>query len=894
MGLGDFISGIFGSTNEFEAKAPELDKSAYQYGGTAGGADEAAGRYRGWADNAQNRLASQAQYGGADQSQANWDRAQAGNARQGQQTIADAMGRRALGQTPSIAGMQAAEDSRRLQQGATDQMQRAQAAQMSASASARGPQAMALAQQNAANNVANAHGTIGRETAIAQQNISNQAQINAANERMQAEQAAMGGYSGIRGGDQSSEGLAAQRAQFDANLGANREQFNIAQQNQQRQANDQYQLGMTNAEMGVRNAQMTGGMNYGAQSSANQMGAQNINAGVAGQNAQTNQQNSMGLISTAASVAGMVSDARSKKQYDFRADGGPVTPGKPTVVGERGPEVIVPQRDGVVIPNHGDQPGVVWGDDGRAYANTEAGLAPLTEKPRTMGGFRRDDASDQARVKRSEQDKWSREADAMMAGYKRSLGQGASVARDEGEIDQPSAGPAQFLVDYMRQQGEPEGGSLRLAMRAGGGPVAAGQPYLVGERGPEVVSTWGTGPAISREQVAQQQFRNMNEANLTEAGDRDAAARAPFSGGMAVPGFSPGMRMSAAEPLERADRETVGLAKAKEAEGLELTEEEERKAGGAQHRLKGSQKAQKPGGFSGAMTGLGDSMGRTAASVDTGYHPGSAYVPPQLLPVRAAGGPVSAGTPYVVGEGKGPEVMVPMQQISGPSSGGSPKGAFGQALGSGGGFGSGDSGGGAGSRVNMTAAMGGIMGKTGAPALSDDRSKLQKAFSDGMNHAQRVQDTGEVPEFPTYLRASKGAASSGAKQLETSNLGAITTRQMLPEGVIDARRDRSKPIALTDTPLAGAARAQEGGPYAYKPEYTPPGEQPGTIHVGPRSAQQMARDPVASTTVVQRPDGMLALDQTKMTKLNGAINADQQKQIDGIGSMLAQLYRRVR
>lgn len=34
-----------------------------------------------------------------------------------------------------------------------------------------------------------------------------------------------------------------------------------------------------------------------------------------------------------------------------RADGGPVTPGKPYVVGERGPELIVPQQAGTVIPN---------------------------------------------------------------------------------------------------------------------------------------------------------------------------------------------------------------------------------------------------------------------------------------------------------------------------------------------------------------------------------------------------------------------------------------------------------------------------------------------------------------------------------------------------------------
>lgn len=36
----------------------------------------------------------------------------------------------------------------------------------------------------------------------------------------------------------------------------------------------------------------------------------------------------------------------------FRADGGPVTAGRPYIVGERGPELIVPRTSGQVIPNH--------------------------------------------------------------------------------------------------------------------------------------------------------------------------------------------------------------------------------------------------------------------------------------------------------------------------------------------------------------------------------------------------------------------------------------------------------------------------------------------------------------------------------------------------------------
>lgn len=39
-----------------------------------------------------------------------------------------------------------------------------------------------------------------------------------------------------------------------------------------------------------------------------------------------------------------------------RAEGGPVTRGQPVLVGEEGPEVIVPQQNGVVIPNHAIMP----------------------------------------------------------------------------------------------------------------------------------------------------------------------------------------------------------------------------------------------------------------------------------------------------------------------------------------------------------------------------------------------------------------------------------------------------------------------------------------------------------------------------------------------------------
>lgn len=182
------------------------DSGAGLYGGSTSGADEAATRYAQQAAAAQGRAGPQLDYSQADASRANMGQ------------VANAMQARALGQTPSIAGQQAAIDSGR-----------AMAQQAALASSARGGAAMALAGQQQANNTANA-----------QAQISNQAQINAANERMAAEQAAAGAWANMRGQD-------AQQVQAQGQLDMS-----------QRNLNDQYALGMTQQERAVREAAMNG------------------------------------------------------------------------------------------------------------------------------------------------------------------------------------------------------------------------------------------------------------------------------------------------------------------------------------------------------------------------------------------------------------------------------------------------------------------------------------------------------------------------------------------------------------------------------------------------------------------------------------------------------------
>jgi hypothetical protein len=208
--------------NADAAAIGQIKKDAYnshfQYGGTATGAAQAAGMYGSMGQNAQQREGVQVDYG-----RANSANNQAEQSRAQQLGIAGIMAARARGEVPSIASMQA-----------DRQMHQAAAEQTSAAASARGPAALALAQQGAAAN-----------TAGAQANISSMAQINGAQERLQAEQAAMGAYSGMRGQDYQNQSQAAQQAQYQAGLSA-----------EQRKQNDQFQLGAMGLQNDVNKAQL--------------------------------------------------------------------------------------------------------------------------------------------------------------------------------------------------------------------------------------------------------------------------------------------------------------------------------------------------------------------------------------------------------------------------------------------------------------------------------------------------------------------------------------------------------------------------------------------------------------------------------------------------------------
>lgn len=289
MGLMDGISEFFGTKNEEKAKgfadSEHYNPNAHQFG--PGGAGAYNANREAQAAGVDQRGAFQANYAMADQ-----DRANAMAARTGQGQAAGLMMARATGQTPSIAGMQAQQD-----------MQRAVAAQSSAAAGARGPAALALAQQNAAANTANA-----------QSAISGQAQINAANERMQAEQAAFGAMSGMRGQDFSSQAQAANQAQFQAGM-----------QMQNRQANDA--RAMQYAQMGHQalGQEQQGAVQMQGMLAGNQAATNQTNAQIGGQNAGMNAGLLGGMVglgqSAAGGIANMMSDARAKQGAIPMGDG---------------------------------------------------------------------------------------------------------------------------------------------------------------------------------------------------------------------------------------------------------------------------------------------------------------------------------------------------------------------------------------------------------------------------------------------------------------------------------------------------------------------------------------------------------------------------------------------
>lgn len=789
MGIGDWVSGLFGSKNEERAKGYEVDSNAYEYGGRPGGAAEEAARLQGRSDEASAGMGAATRDAGAMYQQAYQDRANAQQAR-GMQMDAAGMARaRAMGQVPSIAQMQA-----------DRQMQQAAAAQTSAAASARGPGALALAQQNAAGN-----------TATAQGNIAGQAQIAAAQERLAAEQAYAQQSGAIRGQDYAGQGLSFQGA-------GQQQQFALGLGNQA--------LGWSQQQQAVNQAQLAAQQNREAQKSANALGAQGINAGVGGQNASMDQQNAMGVMGMAQSAAGTIAGAVSDRNAKITAgDVVAATWGKgttPSAADQAAAQTAVDaagtKREMPIFtdPSAEDRQNAAGGGfmlgqqlgtavyGGRAQGSLPSSVAAGMKS--TGAAPKQENAKDEAKGK---------DASAKQAEAKSKL---ASILDEAGE--RYSKGAAQVDTSYH-----------------GGHGYAP--PQLLSDMNAKI-------PAFGRPARAAYDFEKTANSPIAPVG---GASFDVMSGG--------GMDVGATDAKHKAFGTRFAT---NPIAGTLLTSDMTAKTG-----------ATMPSDMTGKVPTMpSDMVGKTFSDERSKFRFGQ----------PDAGGPPVLGLDdpglRVSDEGRGYIAKDTANDLPKLSAGDvvaeqfKPKSAPKKAHGS-------------------------------APRKMTDDELLR--WGQSMLGSTRGQAEGQLgngpavrPDGSTMVSDKRAKAQAWDEGYAAATGDVQKMAQMDPARLKEAAGQRPIAAAFRDAKAqawdegntANAARALKSEPYVYKPGMTPPEQAPGELNVGPM-AQRMAADPVAGTAVVKQPNGLLAIDIPKYTKVLGAVAAGQQEQIDEQEAKLSRL-----
>lgn len=289
-----------GTSNDTHVDPTKIDPNAYQYGGHAGGADEATNRAQGMGADAQGR-----QGVNIDNSQYNGDRGAESGSRQNQSWGLSQLQNTIQGGTPSVAQNQ-------LMSG----LAHAQAAQQSQVASARGGGANLAAAQR-----------LGSEQSAG---LAQGANSDAATLRANEIATAMGQYGGLatsmRGNDLQREGMSADQAYRQAQLS-----------DAQRGRNDTFQLGMEGYGNQIQGQQLGAQEAGQAQQAANNNAANAINAGAEAQNTSVAGGMMGGITSAAGSaVAGAAggggpgSDEGMKTDIQSVGVGAPAAPTAPT------------------------------------------------------------------------------------------------------------------------------------------------------------------------------------------------------------------------------------------------------------------------------------------------------------------------------------------------------------------------------------------------------------------------------------------------------------------------------------------------------------------------------------------------------------------------------------
>jgi hypothetical protein len=199
---------------------------------------------------------------------------------------------------------------------------------------------------------------------------------------------------------------------------------------------------------------------------------------------------------------------------------------------------------------------------------------------------------------------------------------------------------------------------------------------------------------------------------------------------------------------------------------------------------------------------------------------------------RAEGGPIAAGQPYLVGE-RGPELVVPSQS----------------------------------GHVVPNEAI-------DLDEQSFDADEYLESKAPGPRSWEELHVTRDTPA--DQARVKRGYEDKAGRDADAMMAGYQASLGQGP---------------ATSDALARAARSMEPAAYTYKPEFVEPGRDPSEVHVGPRSAQKMKKDAVAGTAVDIAPGGLHVLNGQKLLKLNSALIANQQRQIDSLAAAVAKKGR---
>jgi hypothetical protein len=940
------------------------DPNAAYYGGTANGLQDTQNRLQQGRQAADMRGAFQANYG-----QADTDRNMNLQARGGQQQVANMMLARARGQVPSIAQMQA-----------DRQMQQAAAAQTSAAASARGPAALALAQQNAAAN-----------TAASQANISGQAQVNAAQEQQANEQNALGAFSTIRGGDAANQAQSANQAQFQTQM-----------QQANRDANDARamgyeQLGERANEAALNARVQNQGILAGSYTSA------------AAQNQQTANQNAQnkGIIQT---IGDFFSDERTKMpalmpgapstssflpsataSFSGPSSGPAQGPFDGAVTSSGGVSALGPikaMNDKLISGMH-DPTGGMLSDTRTKQAALLAkgqrqGMAAAMKGGPSLQAMLDDryhqyddqrNAVDTSGLQgaldaQSEQDKADLDIDRQVAAQQARDAQNRSnpavglerIAQDRKFLNRSEVpsdansqadadkGLAPGTTDFASTEPKPDNAPPGMATpkpwwaalgqagqklndaqfgkpraRADGGPVDAGKPYLVGERGPELVVPRSSGQVIPAEQTAdvlplfeppgKELHQSLDghaffadQPNASESGAKSAPASVLTKGGPAkATAAAPARKMSAKEMMAAAEamgarmqaehdaRMAQGPAARRLASGSPDSNYETELTSGAEKAFRGKfgfpetneerVLGRETGGdydlrgafASGATDGqrfikYDDGIAFPGHLPDTFKKPSHATFSEESQYARYA--------PGIAGHWEGNQ-YIPRAPLW------------------------------------LRDAMERPDAAPEVPVRARDRRDPDMPSNDEDWSIQNGDDTIAMVSDERAKRAAFEAGAGYATKQLTGQEMTPWTRENFPEGTesdesadeyMPTEEDRAReqqmraqmpsphPLpapppppmersarqmkSFSRDPIADANRSMAGSAYAYKPDFTPPDQKPGETNVGPM-AQNMEQSPVAATAVKTDPaTGLKVIDKDKALKLTMAGIADLQRQQD--------------